>query len=192
MGRKQRNSRTVELEAQASEAGSRAVETITELAEQAWALAREVSHVASPAVQRSAERLARALERAADSKLARAGEQQAAEVALVARERLADASERLAEAIRPKREHHRVRNTMIGLAAVGAVAALVASPLRSKLTERLFGPPPEDEPESITLPGADAGAAPERSDATPPSASATGHGNGVPSATGAGVDSAPA
>ncbi len=192
MGRKQRNSRTEELEAQASEAGSRAVETITELAEQAWALAREVSHVASPAVQRSAEGLARALERAADSKLARAGEQQAAEVALVARERLADASERLAEAIRPKKEHHRVRNTMIGLAAVGAIAALVASPLRSKFTERLFGPPPEDEPESITLPGADAGTPPEHSDATPPTASATGHGNGVPSATGAGVDSAPA
>lgn len=192
MGRKQRNARTEELEAQASDAGSRAVETITELAEQAWALAREVSHVASPAVQRSAESLARALERAADSKLARAGEQQAAEVALVARERIADASERLAEAIRPKKEHHRVRNTMIGLGAVGAIGALVGSPLRSKLTERLFGPPPEDEPESITLPGADIGAPPEHSDATPPPAAATGHGNGVPSATGAGVDSAPA
>lgn len=191
MGRKQRNSRTEELEAQASEAGSRAVETITDLAEQAWALAREVSHVASPAVQRSAESLARALERAADSKLARAGEQQAAEVALVARERIADASEKFAEAIRPKREHHRVRNTMIGLVAVGAIAALVGSPLRSKLTERLFGPPPEDEPESITLPGADMNAPAEHSDATP-TASATGHGNGVPSATGAGVDSAPA
>ena len=192
MGRKQRKSRTAELEAQASEAGSRAVETITELAEQAWALAREVSHVASPAVQRSAESLARALERAADSKLAKAGEQQATEVALVARERLADASERFAEAIRPKKENHRMRNTMIGLASVGAVAALVGSPLRSKLTERLFGPPPEDEPESITLPGADMSDAPEHSDATPPTASDTGHGNGVPSATGAGVDSAPA
>lgn len=192
MGRRQRNSRTEELEAQASESGSRAVETITELAEQAWTLAREVSHVASPAVQRSAEGLARALERAADSKLAKAGEQQAAEVALVARERLADASERFAEAIRPKKEHHRVRNTLIGLVAVGAIAALVGSPLRSKLTERLFGPPPEDEPESITLPGADMTAPTEHSDAPPPAASATGHGNGVPSATGAGVDSAPA
>ena len=193
MGRKQRKSRTDELEAQASESGSRAVDTITDLAEQAWALAREVSHVASPAVQRSAESLARALERAADSKLARAGEQQAAEVALVARERIADASEKFADAIRPKKVHHRVRNTMIGLVAVGAVAALVGSPLRSKLTERLFGPPPEDEPESITLPGADMSAPPEHSDAPPPSTAATtGHGNGVPSATGAGVDSAPA
>ena len=192
MGRKQRNSRTEELAAQASEPGSRAVETITDLAEQAWALAREVSHIASPAVQRSAESLARALERASDSKLARAGEQQAAEVALVARERIADASAKFAETIRPKREHHRVRNTMIGLVAVGAVAALVGSPLRSKLTERLFGPPPEDEPESITLPGADMNAPPEHSDATPPTVSATGHGNGVPSVTGAGVDSAPA
>ena len=192
MGRKQRKSRTDELEAQASETGSRAVETITDLAEQAWALAREVSHIASPAVQRSAESLARALERAADSKLARAGEQQAAEAALIARERIADASEKFAEAIRPKQVHHRLRNTMIGLVAVGAVAALVGSPLRSKLTERLFGPPPEDEPESITLPGADMSAPPEHSDTPPPSASATGHGNGVPSATGAGVDSAPA
>ena len=190
MGRKQRKSRTDELEAQASESGSRAVDTITDLAEQAWALAREVSHVASPAVQRSAESLARALERAADSRLARVGEQQAAEVALAARERLADASEKFAEAIRPKREHHRLRNTMIGLVAVGAVAALVGSPLRSKLTERLFGPPPEDEPESITLPGADTSAPPEHSDAPPATAAA--HGNGVPSATGAGIDSAPA
>ena len=192
MGRKQRKSRTDELKAQASESGSRAVDTITDLAEQAWALAREVSNVASPAVQRSAESLARALERAADSKLARAGEQQAAEVAMVARERIADASEKFADAIRPKKVHHRVRNTMIGLAAVGAVAALVGSPLRSKLTERLFGPPPEDEPESITLPGADMSAPPEHSEAPPPTAAATGHGNGVPSATGAGVDSAPA
>ncbi|MBV8528988.1 MAG: hypothetical protein JOZ75_11790 [Candidatus Dormibacteraeota bacterium] len=169
------------------------METITDLAEQAWALAREVSHVASPAVQRSAESLARALERAADSKIAKAGEQQAAEVALVARERLADASERFAVAIRPKKEHHRVRNTMIGLVAVGAVAALVGSPLRSKLTERLFGPPPEDEPESITLPGADMSTHAEHSDAPQsPTTPATEHGNGVPSATVAGVDNAPA
>lgn len=193
MGKKQRTSQTAELEAQASDAGSRAVETITDLAEQAWALAREVGHVASPAVQRSAESLARALERAADSKLAKAGEQQAAEVALVARERLADASEKFADAIRPrKEEHHRVRNTMIGLIAVGAVAALVGSPLRSKLTERLFGPPPEDEPESITLPGAEVTSPSDEPEPPPPSASATGYGNGVPSTTGAGVDAAQA
>src|SRR5262249_17304788 len=141
-------SQTAELEQHSAEAGSRAVETVTELAEQAWALAREVGHVASPAVQRSAESLARALERASDSRLAKAGEHQATEVALAARERLADASEKFADAIRPaKKQHHRIRNTMIGLVAVGAVAALVGSPLRSKLTERLFGPPPHDEPE---------------------------------------------
>ena len=191
MGRKQRKLETPELEAQASEAGSRAVETITELAEQAWALAREVSNVASPAVQHSAERLARALERAADSKLARAGEQQAVEVALLARERLADASEKFADAIRPAKQHHRVRNAMIGLVAIGAVAALVGSPLRSKLTERLFGPPPEDEPESITLPGAEMSAPPEHADApSPPTVASNEHGNGVPSTTGAGVDTA--
>jgi hypothetical protein len=190
---KKRKSRTASIEKTASDVGSRAVESIGDLAEQAWALAREVRHVASPAVQRSAESLARALERAADSKIAKAGEQQAAEVALVARERLADASEKLADAIRPKKEHHRVRNTMIGLAAVGAVAALAGSPLRSKLTERLFGPPPEDEPESITLPGADMTAPPEQeASPVPPSGASTEHGNGVPSTTGAGVDTAPA
>ena len=192
MGMKKRKSRTASIEKAASDVGSRAVESIGDLAEQARALAREVRHVASPAVQRSAESLARALERAADSKLARAGEQQAAEVALVARERIADASEKFADAIRPKKEHHRIRNTMIALGAVGAIAALVGSPLRSKLTERLFGPPPEDEPESITLPGADMSAPSEQRDSpAPPAAASMEHGNGVPSATGAGVDAAP-
>jgi hypothetical protein len=67
----------------------------------------------------------------------------------------------------------------------------VGSPLRSKLTERLFGPPPEDEPESITLPGADVTAPPEHSDAPhPPTVASNEHGNGVPSTTGAGVDTA--
>jgi hypothetical protein len=173
-----------------SDAGSRAVETIGELAEQARSLARDVGQVASPALQHSAESLARALERAADSKLAKAGEQQAAEVALVARERLADASEKLAEVIRPKprNRRHWVRNSAIALAAVGGIAALVQSPLRAKLTERLFGPPPDDEMESITLPGADVSAPPEGSPTQERRTASGEGGNGVPSTTAGAVD----
>lgn len=184
-----RQSRTAVLERDLSEAGAKAVETVSDLAEQAWSLAREVGHVASPAVQRSAENLARALERAADSKFAKAREQQAAEVALAARERLADASEKFAGVVRPKqkKQSHRIRNTAVALAAIGGVVALFQSPLRAKLTERLFGPPPEDEPESITLPGAAA----EPAEASPPPLSAGERGNGVPSTTGAGVDAGP-
>ena len=171
-----------------SDTGSRAVETLSELADQAKSLARDVGQVASPALQRSAESLAHALERAADSKIAKAGEQQAAEVALVARERLADASEKLAEVIRPKpkKQHHRIRNAAIALAVVGGVAALVQSPLRAKLTERLFGPPPDEEPESITLPGADV-SAPEDAVAQNRRSSAQ-EGNGVPSTTAGAID----
>lgn len=183
---RKRQSRRAGLEKDLSQAGAKAVETMSDLAEQAWTLAREVGHVASPAVQRSAESLARALERAADSKLAKAGEQQATEVALVARERLADASEKFADVVRPraKKQTHRLRNTAIGLAAIGGAVALFQSPLRAKLTERLFGPPPEDEPESITLPGAAA----EPVDAVPPPLPPDERGNGVPSTTAAGVD----
>lgn len=155
-----RHSRTAVLERDLSEAGSRAVETIGELAEHAIAAARDAGQAATPAIQHSAENLGKALERAAeaiaDSKLARTGEQRAAEAALVARERIADASERLAGSIRPrKRKTHRVRNLLIATAVVGGVVALVQSPLRSKITQRLFGPPPEDEPDSIQLPGSD-------------------------------------
>lgn len=189
---KKRQSRTAVLEKDLTEAGAKAVDTVSELAEQAWALAREAGHAASPRIQHSAESLARALERAADSKLARAGEQQAAEVALLARERLADASEKLADVVRPKaKKTHRIRNTAIALAAIGGVAALVQSPLRAKLTERLFGPPPEDEPESITLPGAEAGSRGDSAGAPPPPPSSVEQGNGVPSTTGAGIDAAP-
>ena len=174
-----------------SETGSRAVETLSELADQARSLAREVGQVASPALQHSAESLAHALERAADSTIAKAGEQQAAEVALAARERLADASEKLAEVIRPrpkKKQHHRIRNAAIALAVVGGIAGLVQSPLRAKLTERLFGPPPDDEPESITLPGPDI-SAPEDAAAPGRRSSTAREGNGVPSTTAGAIDS---
>jgi hypothetical protein len=158
---RRRHSRTAVLERDLSEAGSRAADTISELAERALAAAREAGHAATPAVQASALGLSRALEKAAEAlsdtgeHLVRSSEPRVAEATHTARTRLADASEKFAESIRPKKKHHRVRNLIIAAAAVGGVVALVQSPLRGKITERLFGPSPDDEPESIQLPGAD-------------------------------------
>jgi len=158
---RRRHSRTAVLERDFSEAGSRAAETISELAERALAVAREAGHAATPAVQASAQGLSRALEKAAvalsdtGEHLVRSGEPRVAEATNTARVRLADASEKFAESIRPKKKHHRVRNILIAAAVVGGVVALVQSPLRGKIQERLFGPSPDDEPESIQLPGSD-------------------------------------
>jgi hypothetical protein len=139
-----RKSRTAVLEHELSAAGSKAVDTIGDIAERALAVAREAGHHATPALQRAAESLAEATEKLADT-----------EAAHQARARIADASERLAETIRPKPKRHRVRNLLIAAAVVGGVVALVQSPLRGKITERLFGPPPEEEPDSIELPGSE-------------------------------------
>ncbi|MBV8194115.1 MAG: hypothetical protein JOY80_01160 [Candidatus Dormibacteraeota bacterium] len=197
--RRGRHSRTAVLERDFAEVGSRAADTIAELAEHALAVAREIGQHASPALQHSAEGLSRALERAGESlaesgeRLARGGEHQAAAAAVNAREHLADASEKLADAIRPKKKHHRVRNAAIALVVVGGVVALVQSPLRAKLTQRLFGPPPDDddEPESITLPGAGVPAeeptTPQQYSTTPPPPPQ--EGNGVPSTPAGAVDS---
>jgi hypothetical protein len=131
------------------------------LQERAVAVAREAGHAATPAVQASAQGLSRALEKAAialsdtGEHLVRSGEPRVAEATNTARARLADASEKFAESIRPKKKHHRIRNILIAAAAVGGVIALVQSPLRGKIQERLFGPSPDDEPESIQLPGSD-------------------------------------
>ena len=200
---KRRKSSTGLLERDLSEAGSRAAETISEVADHAVALARDVGHATTPAKHHSAEGLSHALERAGDSlavtaeRLARSGELQAADAAEAARERIADASERLADAVRPRRRrHHRVRNAAIALVVVGGVIALVQSPVRAKLTGRLFGPPPDDEPDSITLPDSEARAdevqeprasQPATATPTPPSP----EGNGVPSTPGGRVDTAP-
>ena len=200
---KRRKSRTAVLERDLAEIGSKAGETVSELAEHAVAVAREVGHAATPALQHSAVGLSRALERAGESlaeageRLAKNGEHQAAEAAHSARLRLADASERLAEAVRPKKKHHRVRNAAIALVVVGGVVALVQSPLRAKLTERLFGPPPADEePEAITLP--DTGA-PQSTESQPSEAaeqqfqgSAPEQGNGLPTTPAGAVDTAQA
>ena len=158
---RRRHSRTAVLERDFSEAGSRAAETISELADRALSVAREAGHAATPAVQASAQGLSRALEKAAlalsdtGEHLVRSGEPRVAEATNTARMRLADASEKFAESIRPKKKHHRIRNILIAAAVVGGVVALVQSPLRGKIQERLFGPSPDDEPESIQLPGSD-------------------------------------
>src|SRR5207302_676279 len=153
---KRRKSSTGLLERDLSEAGSRAAETISEVADHAVALARDVGHAATPALHHSAEGLSHALERAGDSlavtaeRLARSGELQAADAAEAARLRIADASERLADAVRPRqRRHHRVRNAAMALVVVGGVIALVQSPVRAKLTGRLFGPPPDGPPARV-------------------------------------------
>jgi hypothetical protein len=188
-----RKSRTAVLERELSDVGSKAADTIGEIAEHALAAAREASHHATPVLEKSAEQLGKARERAADSladageQLARQGEHRAAEAAIVARQRIADASEKLAGQVRPKKKHHRVRNLLIAAAVVGGVAALVQSPLRNKISERLFGPPPEEEPDSIELPGADSDTdytQPQASEqyGTPATANAQSEGNGVASA----------
>ena len=72
--------------------------------------------------------------------------------------RIADASDKLSTAIRPKKKKtHRVRNLLIGAAVIGGVFALVQSPLRGKIQERLFGPAPSDDDDlpQITLPDDD-------------------------------------
>ncbi|HWF58483.1 MAG TPA: hypothetical protein VG520_09030 [Candidatus Dormibacteraeota bacterium] len=112
------------------------------------------------AAEKSAETLSHAAERAAvvladtAERLAETGEERAGQATLAARTRLADASEALAVAVRPKRRR-RVRRLIVLGALAGALVALVKSPLRSKVADRLFGAPPEfddDIPESITLP----------------------------------------
>jgi hypothetical protein len=71
--------------------------------------------------------------------------------------RIADVSDKLSTAIRPKKKTHRVRNLLIGAAVIGGVFALVQSPLRGKIQERLFGPAPSDDDDlpQITLPDDD-------------------------------------
>jgi hypothetical protein len=159
---------------------------IAELAEHALDAAREVGHHAGPALHHSAEGLSHALEKAAASlaetadRFAETGDQRAGGATHAARARLADASERFAEAVRPKKKHHRIRNILIATVAIGGVIAFVQSPLRAKLTARLFGPPPEEEPSSITLPNEETiraeVAGREQSDAEASSSNAEGDG----------------
>jgi hypothetical protein len=138
---------------------SRAADTISDLADHAVTLARGAGSVALPTVQRGAEGLSQVLQTAAgtlaDTAEHLAADPKVAAASNAARDRIADVSDKLSTAIRPKkRKTHRVRNLLIGAAVVGAVFALIQSPLRTKIQERLFGPAPSDDDElpQITLP----------------------------------------
>jgi len=144
------------------EARNRAAETISDLAEHAVAIAREAGSAARPTVKHGAEGLSHALERAAGTlaetaeHLASSSDGRVGAASNAARERIADASGKLSAAIRPKRKTHRIRKLLIAAAVVGGIFALVQSPLRSKIQERLFGPAPEDDDlPQITLPDDD-------------------------------------
>jgi hypothetical protein len=171
-----RKSKTAVIEREVPSAGARAAEVVGEaasdFAERAVSAAQSAQRVASPvlrsAAEKSAETLSHAAERAAvvladtAERLAENAEDRGGQAAVAARNRLADASEALAVAVRPKKRRRRIRRVVVIGAVAAAVVAAVKSPLRSKLTDRLFGAPPEfddDAPESITLPStADAGA----------------------------------
>ncbi len=143
-------------------AASRAVDvvggTASDLAERAVAAAQSAQRAATPvlrtAAERSAETLSQAAERAA-AVLADTAERLAeGQAGIAARRRLADASEAVADAVRPRKRRRLRLFLFLGVIA-GAIVALVRSPLRSKLTDRIFGAPPEfddDTPASITLP----------------------------------------
>jgi hypothetical protein len=155
-----RRSRAATLEDVAAARG-RAAETISELAEHAVSIAREAGKNARPTVKHGAEGLSHALERAAGTLSETAehlasGDGRIGAAGNAARDRIADASGKLSTAIRPKKKTHRIRNLLIGAAVIGGIFALIQSPLRSKIQERLFGPPPEDDDlPQITLPNDD-------------------------------------
>jgi hypothetical protein len=139
----------------------RAADTISDLADHAVTLARGAGTAALPTVQRGAEGLSQVLQSAAgtlaDTAEHLAGDSRVTTAGNAARERIADASDKLSTAIRPKKQTHRVRNLFIGAAVVGGVFALIQSPLRTKIQERLFGPAPSDDDDlpQITLPDDD-------------------------------------
>src|ERR1700682_1784114 len=141
-------------------ARDRATETISDLAENVVSLAREAGNAARPTVKQGAEGLSHALEVAAgtpaETAARLANDGPGTPASNPARERIADASDKLSTAIRPKRKTHRVRKLMIGAAVIGGIFALIQSPLRTKIQERLFGPAPEDDDlPQITLPDDD-------------------------------------
>jgi len=193
-----RKSKTALLERELPSAGMRAAEVVgdaaSDLAERAVAAAQSAQRVATPVLRSAAEKSAGTLSHAAEraavvladtaERLADTSEERVGPAVVAARHRLADASEALAVAVRPKRRH-RIRRLVVFSAITGAIVALVKSPLRSKLADRLFGAPPqfeEDIPESITLPSShqDAGAHDDQAQAdTEDTAEAVGGSNGV-------------
>ncbi|MHB8717818.1 MAG: hypothetical protein ACYDAC_02850 [Candidatus Dormibacteria bacterium] len=208
-----RSSKTAVIDSSGSRAADVAMETAQELAARAMVAAREAQRVATPvirsaaeksapvlrsAAERSAETLSHAAERAAivladtAERLAESSEEHVAAASDAARTKLADASEALADAVRPPRRH-RVRNLVTGALILGGVVALVRSPLRGKIADRIFGAPPEfddDEPEAITLPAAAQGGdravadeSPATTESAPESAPESAGSNGVASGT---------
>ena len=155
-----RRSRAATLE-DITEARNRAAETISELAEHAVAIAREAGkNAASNGQARSRGLEPRARARRRHARGHRRASSRATDASAPRATRRASASptrpDKLSTAIRPKKKTHRVRNLLIGAAVVGGIFALIQSPLRTKIQERLFGPPPEDDDlPQITLPDDD-------------------------------------
>jgi hypothetical protein len=139
----------------------RAADAISDLADQAVTLARGAGSAALPTVQRGAEGLSQVFQSAAgtlaDTAEHLAGDPRVSAASNAARERIADVSDKVSSAVRPKKKTHRVRNLLIGAAVIGGVFALIQSPLRTKIQERLFGPAPSDDDDlpQITLPDDD-------------------------------------
>ena len=190
-----RKSKTAVIEREVSSAGSRAAEVVgdaaSDFAERAVAAAQNAQRVATQLLctpkEKSAETLSHAAERAAvvladtAGRLADTGEERAGQAAVSARHRLADASEALAVAVRPKKRR-RVRRLLVLGGVAAAIVALVRSPLRTKLADRLFGAPPEfddDIPQSITLPSSSQGEAADTAESTPRDEQEQGSGDGA-------------
>ncbi len=139
------------------DAVSRAVAVAGQAGERAATAARDARRAAAPVVRRSAHTAAGALsdaaEKAAEVFADTADKLASADQTFAARERLADRAEQLAAAVRPKKRHHRIRKLLLISAIGGGIVALVKSPLKTKLANRLFGEPATDEDiEAITLP----------------------------------------
>jgi hypothetical protein len=180
-----RRSKTALLEKTANDAGSKAAETVADLAEKAVAAAREAQRTAAPVIRKTALNSAETLSHAAGKaavvlsdtadKLATSGSEAAGEAGFIARHRLADASEKLAEAVRPKKKRRLRKLLFAGAIAGGLYVLLTKTPLKNKLADLAFGPPIEDEeePEPITLPVTSA-----ENDGAPAASSTTAKENG--------------
>lgn len=177
-----RRSKTAVLEKEVSNAGSKAAETVSDLADRAVAAAGAAQRAATPVIRSAAQTSAGSLSQAAGKaavvlsdtaeKLAVSGSERAGEASIVARHKLADASEAVAGAVRPKKKRHRIRKLVFVSAILGGIYVLLAkTPLKTKIADLAFGPPVEDEePEPITLPSA----LPPTTDTETPSDAATG------------------
>ncbi len=148
MFRKCKPKAVVEREAVSDLAGRTAV-AAGHAAERAAHAAREARRVATPAVRNGTrnalEALGEAAERAAEV-LTETAEK------LAVREKLAEHAEPPAVTPRPKKKHRVCKLLFLG-AVAGGIMAVAKSPLKTKLANKLFGEPADDEEiEAITLP----------------------------------------